>query len=182
MIKQLSGLVVCCCLLAACATTPRPAACRMQNVAACQAAIAQSTLLRQLQASHVKIFTEGDYTRVMMPTAVLFKSDTIALSATGEQVLNEVTALLQPEPKLTIQVAAYTSARDAENINIDLTRREAWMVARYLVQQGVDTRFIYADGLGSAAPVSATDPKQNDRIELHLRAFNSAQKLNLIDY
>ncbi len=182
MIKRLSTITFCCVLLTACAMSSQPSVCHTPDVTACRAAITEQHLVTQLNEAHVKVFTEGDYIRVIIPTQALFNADMLTLSANGAMVLNEVTAYLQHQPKLTIQVAAYLNPRSSNNITMNLTQREAWVVARYLVQQGVDTRLIYADGLGQAAPVSTTHSVDNDRIELHLRTFNSAPKINPIDY
>jgi outer membrane protein OmpA-like peptidoglycan-associated protein len=85
--------------------------------------------------------------------------------------LDRVADLLRQEPALSLAVEGHTDAAGSADYNIDLSRRRAVAVVRYLVEHGVNAGRLMAVGKGKTEPLVA-DPMdgRNRRVQfLRLR-------------
>jgi outer membrane protein OmpA-like peptidoglycan-associated protein len=90
-------------------------------------------------------------------------------------VLEEVRAVISANPQLTrLRVEGHTDDRGRDAANLDLSRRRAASVMRWLVEHGVDASRLEAWGCGELHPVEANstaDGRQaNRRVEFHIVA------------
>ena len=80
--------------------------------------------------------------------------------------LDRVADLLRQEPALSLAVEGHTDAVGSAEYNIDLSRRRAVAVVRYLVDHGVEASRLMAVGKGKTEPLVA-DPMdgRNRRVQ-----------------
>ena len=80
--------------------------------------------------------------------------------------LDRVAELLSQEPALSLAVEGHTDALGSSDYNIDLSRRRAMAVVRYLFDHGVEPNRLMAVGKGKTEPLVA-DPMdgRNRRVQ-----------------
>ncbi|GAB3051973.1 OmpA family protein [Stenotrophomonas tumulicola] len=84
----------------------------------------------------------------------LFAFDSDVLSATGRQAVNGVLGQVQRASQVqSIDVVGYTDRIGSADYNLDLSRRRADAVRSALVEGGVSTAAIRAEGRGDAEPL-----------------------------
>jgi OmpA-OmpF porin, OOP family len=99
-----------------------------------------------------------------------FNSAVVPAANIGQ--LDRVAELLRQEPTLSLAVEGHTDAVGGAEYNIELSRRRAEAVVRYLTDHGVDGRRLMAVGKGKTEPLVA-DPMdgRNRRVQfLRLRS------------
>lgn len=87
---------------------------------------------------------------------VTFEDDSDRLEATGFATLNEAIETLRMNPDLRIEVAGHTDSRGSDAYNLDLSRRRAETVRRYLVDHSV-TNVLTVRGYGESEPAADND-------------------------
>ncbi len=90
-------------------------------------------------------------------------------------ILQEVFAVMQANPQLTlVRVEGHTDDRGRDDRNMDLSRRRAISVIRWLIEHGVAASRLTGLGCGETHPIdsnSTTDGRQaNRRVEFHIIA------------
>jgi outer membrane protein OmpA-like peptidoglycan-associated protein len=88
-------------------------------------------------------------------------------------ILEEVRAVIQANPQLTrLRVEGHTDDRGRDAANMDLSRRRAASVMRWLVEHGVDAGRLEAWGCGELHPAetnqTADGRQRNRRVEFHI--------------
>ncbi len=68
--------------------------------------------------------------------------------------LDRIVDLMRQEPKLALTIEGHTDAYGSAEYNLELSRRRAVSVMRYLVGHGVDSSRLVAIGKGKTAPLS----------------------------
>ena len=100
---------------------------------------------------------------------VYFDSDKAVIKDT--KVLDEATAILKANPKLTGEVRGYTDSTASAEYNQKLSEARANAVRDYFIKQGIAPERIRAKGFGETNPVASNDTvegrAQNRRVELH---------------
>lgn len=95
-------------------------------------------------------------------------SDTLTSEARG--VLDDIAATLRDYPLLTIAIEAHTDNRGSAVSNLDLSRRRALAVARYLADAGVEPLRLRPRAFGESRPrasnATAEGRAENRRVEL----------------
>src|SRR5262249_55197457 len=94
-----------------------------------------------------------------------------AIDARSARTLKAVAGLLKAHKEiLKLRVEGHTDNRRAANDNLDLSRARAAAVRRFLIENGVDSKRLAAQGYGPDRPVSdnkdAAGRAKNNRIEL----------------
>jgi outer membrane protein OmpA-like peptidoglycan-associated protein len=84
---------------------------------------------------------------------VLFAFDKATLTPAAKASLDKVAAKFQGLPRGVIELAGFTDPVGTEKYNLDLSRRRAWTVQRYLVMHNVPSRCIHIVGMGEASMV-----------------------------
>jgi outer membrane protein OmpA-like peptidoglycan-associated protein len=101
---------------------------------------------------------------------VLFDTGKYSLKPGAREKLAKVAGILLAYPGLTIAVGGYTDNVGGDAMNQRLSENRAGSVRDYLVQQGVSTNSVSAEGFGNSSPVASNDNsagrQQNRRVEL----------------
>lgn len=88
-------------------------------------------------------------------------------------LLNNVASVLLAHPELaSVRVEGHTDSQGDEAANLELSRRRASAVARYLIARGVPAERLAAEGFGERRPLvdnaTAAGRARNRRVEFHL--------------
>jgi outer membrane protein OmpA-like peptidoglycan-associated protein len=83
---------------------------------------------------------------------VMFGFNKATLTPAARTKLDEVAAKFQSMPRGVVELAGFTDRSGSANYNLELSRRRAWAVQRYLVEHDVPMRSIHMVGMGEAAP------------------------------
>jgi outer membrane protein OmpA-like peptidoglycan-associated protein len=101
---------------------------------------------------------------------VLFDTGKYSLKPGAREKLAKVAGILLAYPGLNIAVGGYTDNVGGDDMNQRLSENRAGSVRDYLVQQGVATNSVSAEGFGNSLPVASNDNsagrQQNRRVEL----------------
>jgi len=103
------------------------------------------------------------------------------LMADGRQILTGLAPLLKTIPSdMAIRIEGHTDSDGDAQKNVDLSKRRAAAVKRYLVSRGVSSNRLTSDGFGATKPIadnSTADGKnRNRRIEIHAVAAIGGQQ------
>jgi outer membrane protein OmpA-like peptidoglycan-associated protein len=80
--------------------------------------------------------------------------------------LDSIVDLMKEEPKLALTIEGHTDARGNADYNMELSRRRAISVMRYLIGHGVDSTRLVAIGKGKTAPLTANPfDAENRRVQ-----------------
>jgi len=101
---------------------------------------------------------------------VLFDTGRYSLKPGAREKLAKVAGILLAYPGLNIAVVGYTDNVGGDAMNQKLSENRAGSVRDYLVQQGVATNSVSAEGFGNSLAVASNDNaagrQQNRRVEL----------------
>jgi outer membrane protein OmpA-like peptidoglycan-associated protein len=106
-----------------------------------------------------------------------FEFDKDVLRDSAYPILDEVVQALNDNPAITlVEVEGHTDEQGNDAYNLDLSKRRAATVMRYLVQHGVDKLRLISEGYGESRPV---DPRHTqDAYKINRRvAFSIKQRL-----
>lgn len=131
-------------------------------------------LQRQLNQKSVRTITIGQGYLINIPAKKLFYLNSPRLTQVSYGTLQTVAAYLKQFRKVEVHVTAFSSPTSDEARDRALSRARAKEVAEYLWSQGIDSRFIFDQGLGCDKPISAScgvgkDTSLNARVEISFR-------------
>ena len=111
--------------------------------------------------------------RILILDRIEFAPGKAILLRSSEALLDEVSAAMAANRQLTrIRVESHTDDRGVGRVNLQLSRRRARAVARFLIDRGIDAQRLEAYGCGENLPIesnrSAIGRKANRRVEFHL--------------
>lgn len=102
--------------------------------------------------------------------AIHFDYSRAELDPDATAALDEVTALLQKNPKLKIEVSAHTDDTGTALGNMAVTQARAEVIRNYLLSKGVKAEQVKAQGYGSVRPVAdnsdSAGREKNRRVEI----------------
>jgi len=105
--------------------------------------------------------------------SVHFDFDKATLKPEAKPILDEAIQVLKREGSVDIIVEGHTDSIGTEEYNLGLSRRRAGTVRTYLVDHGIASSRITAEGMGESKPVASNDTAdgraQNRRVELHVK-------------
>lgn len=112
-----------------------------------------------LEANDIQVVNIGETIQIIAPSDRLFGPATANLQSGSRDVLHNIAGLIKTYHTDKIKVAAYTDTTVGNGISQDkagvaLTNSQAQAVSSYLWSQGIDTRYVYSVGYGSADPVA----------------------------
>jgi outer membrane protein OmpA-like peptidoglycan-associated protein len=159
--------------------------------AASAAEAAQGTASRAMEASDAnKTSIEANATAItdvknsmnyqmVDETEVLFAFNKTALRPAARDTLDKVIAKAQGMPRSVIELSGFTDRVGTARYNMELSRRRAWAVQRYLVEHNVPTRSIHVVGLGEAEGKAPRErgramPDQADR-RVTIKVFGAGE-------
>lgn len=138
---------------------------------ACDAAIMKRA--KKLNRNGVKVVTMGQDYMISIPASFLFEPESPHLQWKSYALLNEIASFLKQFRKIAINIASYSSKYVSPQREHALTLARSRVVAEYLWSQGVDSRFIFTQGLGSDKPIISFTPggdySANARVEITFR-------------
>lgn len=101
---------------------------------------------------------------------VLFDTGKYTLRPGAREKLAKVSGIILAYPSLKLEVEGHTDSVGTDEYNMQLSENRAHAVRDYLVQQGINTASIGAQGFGEGQPVATNDTaegrQQNRRVEL----------------
>jgi OmpA-OmpF porin, OOP family len=108
---------------------------------------------------------------------VEFENDSAKLRPESTRVLEAVLAVLTEHPELTkLSVEGHTDNRGGAGHNLELSRRRAATVSKWLTDRGVAKNRLTSQGLGMTKPIDTnetSDGRQNNRrVEFHILEQN----------
>lgn len=105
-----------------------------------------------------KLLTEGK----IVTYGITFDSGKDVVKPESHATIKEIADVMKENPTLKIRVTGHTDSDGNDNLNLDLSKRRAANVKKYLVAQfGIDETRIETDGKGESQPVAANDTAQN---------------------
>lgn len=121
----------------------------------------------------IQVITLGQEYLVSIPASLLFADQSPRIKWGSYPLLTDTACYLKQFRKITVHVTAYSSKYVSSQREHALTLARATAVANYLWSQGIDSRFIFAHGLGSNKPITriknGSDLSRNSRIEITFR-------------
>jgi outer membrane protein OmpA-like peptidoglycan-associated protein len=132
----------------------------------------KAAMRAQLSEQLNKILETRDSARglIVSMSDVLFDSGQYSLKPGAREKLAKVAGILIAYPGLNIAVGGYTDNVGGDEMNQKLSENRAGAVRGYLVQEGVSTNSVTAQGFGNTAPVASNDNssgrQENRRVEL----------------
>jgi OOP family OmpA-OmpF porin len=101
---------------------------------------------------------------------VNFEYDSARLEENSKRILDLVYRSLNNNPEVEVKISGHTDAIASEEYNLDLSRRRAESVKRYLAQRGIAPDRIETEGYGESQPIATNETPegraQNRRIEI----------------
>ncbi len=138
---------------------------------ACDATIMKK--IKKFNKSGIKVITIGQDYLISIPASRLFDEQTPHLKWGSYRLLNEIASFLKQFRKVAVNVTSYSSKYVSMHRERALTTARARVVGEYFWSQGIDSRFIFTQGLGSDKPVvsftQGGDSSPNARIEITFR-------------
>jgi outer membrane protein OmpA-like peptidoglycan-associated protein len=132
----------------------------------------KAAMRAQLTIQLNKILETRDSARglIVSMSDVLFDTGQYSLKPGAREKLAKVAGILIAYPGLNIAVGGYTDNVGGDQMNQTLSENRAGAVRGYLVQEGVSTNSVTAQGFGNTLPVASNDNsagrQENRRVEL----------------
>ncbi len=103
---------------------------------------------------------------------IYFDTDQATIKPTSKPTLDNATQVLKDYPEVKVEISGHTDADGDREHNIDLSRRRAESVRKYLIDAGVDASRITTRGVGPDEPIadntSVEGKAKNRRIQFAL--------------
>jgi len=100
---------------------------------------------------------------------VTFDSGSAELAANAKNVLGKVVRTLNEYPEMKLEINGYTDNTGSLNYNMKISKKRAESVINYLINQGIQTDRLTANGYGPENPITSNKTKEgrakNRRIE-----------------
>jgi len=87
---------------------------------------------------------------------IFYDFNQATLRPESKKALDELIALLNDNPNVTIELSAHTDRKGSDEYNINLSQRRAQSVVDYLIKGGIDKDRLTAVGYGKSQPKEAT--------------------------
>lgn len=115
-------------------------------------------------------FEEGQ--KVYTLDNVFFDTGKATLKKESFEALNTLYEVMKNKKTLVIEVAGHTDSDGDADMNMKLSKRRAEAVRKYLIQKGIETNRVKAEGYGETQPVASNDNPQgkakNRRTEVRI--------------
>ena len=111
--------------------------------------------------------------RIDIKGVVNFQTSEAIILENSFSLLDDVADVLNAHPELTlVRIEGHTDTRGAADDNLDLSKRRAASVLQALVDRGVETSRLEAEGFGETRPLmtekTKADMTKNRRVEFHV--------------
>ncbi|MFI4918087.1 MAG: type IVB secretion system protein IcmN/DotK [Legionellales bacterium] len=143
--------------------------CKVQG--ACDATI--NKYLTFFNKRGIKVVTMGQNYLISIPASALFADQAPHLTWASYGLLNHMAKFLKQFRMVAISINSYSSKYISPQREHALTLARSRVVSEYLWSQGIDSRIIFTQGLGSDKPVvsftQGGDKSPNARVEITFR-------------
>ena len=143
--------------------------CKVQG--ACDATIEK--YLVRLNKRGIKTITTGQEYLISIPANYLFADQSPHLTWGAYGLLNEIANFMRQFRKISVNITSYSTKYRSVQRERALTLARSRVVSEYLWSRGIDSRFIFTQGLGSDKPIIGTrqggDKSPNARVEISFR-------------
>ena len=116
----------------------------------------------------------GEGLVVTFDSGLLFDFDSDVLRAESKKNLDNLASSLNSFGDSKLMLVGHTDAQGTDSYNLDLSRRRASAVARYLESRGVNSARVQIAGRGETEPIAANDTEpgrqENRRVEVAIYA------------
>ena len=113
--------------------------------------------------------------KLVLDNPVTFKAGSAELTEEGKEALKPVKQfLLQKEYISTLRVEGHTDNSNAEPINQKLSEQRALAICKWLVENGIDCKRLFAVGFGSTKPNAANDNAENRALNRRMEFIPAA--------
>jgi outer membrane protein OmpA-like peptidoglycan-associated protein len=120
------------------------------------------------RAPSVSVAKPPNY-QLVNKTDVLFGFNKSNLTQKATASLDDVVNKFQSTSGAVIELAGYTDPIGTAAYNLDLSRRRAWAVQRYLVDHNVPLRSIHVVGMGEEMPPGSETGSKSERNQMARR-------------
>lgn len=138
---------------------------------ACDATITK--YLKKLNSRGIKVITVGQDYMISIPARYLFASESPHMKWNAYPLLNEVVVFMKQFHKIAVNVTSFSNKYVSPQREHALTLARSRVISEYLWSQGIDSRFIFSQGLGSDKPIlldsNDGDNSANSRVEITFR-------------
>ncbi len=121
----------------------------------------------------IRVISLGQDYLISIPSTALFADESPRIHWGSYALLNAIACYLKEFHKIAINVTAFSDKCVSAKRDRALTQARARAVGDYLWSQGIDSRFIFTQGLGSDKPIvdniKKGDKSPNSRIEITFR-------------
>lgn len=137
----------------------------------------QKAELAQIEGATVETVTDSNNLqaiKVTFDSGILFGFNSSTLSAGAKQSLSEFAVSLKNNPATDVTIYGYTDNVGTLEANQKVSNQRALTVQQYLMESGVPTNRMTAQGLAWDNPVASNDTEagraQNRRVEIYITA------------
>ncbi len=103
---------------------------------------------------------------------IYFDTNKDTIKPKSEKILNKALDVLEKYPDIRLKISGHTDSKGARDHNMDLSRRRADAVKRWLTEHGVDGSRLETSGSGPDKPIDTNDTNagraKNRRIEFEI--------------
>lgn len=128
-------------------------------------------LKEQTAGSGIDVTQEGNGILVNLPD-VTFAVDSTVITPSFQAALDKVANSMVEYPNSLVDVYGHTDSTGSDAYNMDLSKRRADSVARYLIGRGVSSSRIQTQGMGKNYPVADNNTPEgralNRRVEIKI--------------
>lgn len=106
-------------------------------------------------------------------TGVKFQSGKDIIKTVSYPILDNVVKILTDKPAYNLSIEGHTDSQGRDDLNLDLSKRRAAAVKKYLEDKGIDESRLTSTGFGETIPVAdnatSAGRAQNRRVELKVK-------------
>ena len=118
---------------------------------------------------------KGD--ELSLPGAIVYETNSDVIKPESEPVLQIVHDYLDQEEDITmLRIEGHTDADGADPANMDLSKRRAMSVSRWLVGKGISCKRLMPVGFGETKPIAGNDTPDGKAQNRRTAFVNAARK------
>lgn len=124
----------------------------------------------------MKVFKmKGD--ELELPGAIVYETNSDVIKPESEPVLQIVHDYLDQEDDITmLRIEGHTDSDGADAANLDLSKRRAMSVSRWLVGKGISCKRLMPVGFGETKPIASNDTPDGKAQNRRTAFVNAARK------
>lgn len=137
----------------------------------------EATLSDKLTNRGATMIEIGDQILIVIPSERLFLGMSAKIKPQAYSTLDLITTYINSYTKTLVKISAYTDDIGEKKVNLALSRQQARAVERYLADNGVNARVLYAEGYGATNLVMKNTmdwgKSDNYRIEITMEKLDA---------